>query len=496
VPNKLKRLERSAMQSPMGLFELDATGQVLFANARFAALVGCTPGWSTSGPDLVSRLHPDDAEPARAALERSRTEKTPERLQVRFGPDDESHAAWILLDVVPFLSDDGEVSGWLAAAADITELKCAEAELKKAEARLAESQRIARLGNWEWDIERGNLWWSDEVYRVFGLAPREFGATYEAFVARIHHEDRDAVTRAVDQALEQNSPYEVEHRVVRPDGGLRIVQERGDVFRGADGTPARMVGTVHDVTEQRRLEQELRETQKMEAIGRLAGGIAHDFNNLLTVILNSADFLLDSMEDVDPRRRDVDVIKATAERASSLTQQLLAFSRRQVLHPKPVDLNAVVRDVWDMLRRIVRSNIAMHLDLTQGPCEILIDRSQLEQVLVNLAVNARDAMPNGGIMRITTRSVIVRDGGDPMWPRTRPGNYCEIEVADNGVGIPPELRSAIFEPFFTTKPAGEGTGLGLATVVGSVEQSGGQLRVDSAPAEGTRFWLRFPAISM
>jgi CheY-like chemotaxis protein len=230
----------------------------------------------------------------------------------------------------------------------------------------------------------------------------------------------------------------------------------------------------------------------MEGIGRLAGGIAHDFNNLLTAIQGHAQFLIEDLIADHPSRGDAEEIKRAADRAATLTRQLLAFSRRQVLQPQILDLNAIIRDMNKMLRRVIREDIALVTDLATGAWPVFADAGQIEQVLMNLVVNARDAMPDGGVLTVETRNVEVGEGFMGSGGVINAGRYVAIIVSDTGIGMDADTRSRIFEPFFTTKPEGQGTGLGLATVYGIIRQSGGNISVYSEPGRGTTFKSLLP----
>jgi signal transduction histidine kinase len=254
---------------------------------------------------------------------------------------------------------------------------------------------------------------------------------------------------------------------------------------------AGVVVTARDVTEQRRLEAELIQTQKLESIGRLAGGIAHDFNNLISVIMGNAEILLEEPQGRGGRR-EIEEIEAAAGRAGGLTRQLLAFSRRQVLEPRVLDLNHVITNLEDVLRRLVGEGVELDTRLEPGPATVMADEVQVEQVLMNLAVNARDAMPQGGHLTITTSRARLDELYAGVDLLLAAGDYVRLTVTDTGLGMDAETRAHIFEPFFTTKAEGKGTGLGLATVYGIVKQSGGYIWVDSKPGRGTSFRVCLP----
>jgi PAS domain S-box-containing protein len=273
----------------------------------------------------------------------------------------------------------------------------------------------------------------------------------------------------------------------------RLFDARVEPLEGSQGGVVGVVGFAVDVTEARRLDDQLRAAQRMEGIGRLAGGIAHDFNNIVTVILTYSQFLEDCFEADDPARADVAALAGAARRAGTLTAQLLAFSRRQVLQPKVLDLNGIIKDMVDMLRRMIGEDIELVLELDPGKSNVKADPVQLEQVLLNLVVNARDAMPRGGRLTISTRSETVDPGAAETLGVSK-GRYVVASIGDTGEGMSEETQAHIFEPFFTTKEAGRGTGLGLSTVYGIVKQSDGSIHVESAPEKGTTFTIRLPEI--
>jgi two-component system, cell cycle sensor histidine kinase and response regulator CckA len=243
-----------------------------------------------------------------------------------------------------------------------------------------------------------------------------------------------------------------------------------------------------------RRDAELRQAHKMEAVGRLAGGVAHDFNNVLTAIFGYADLLLDQFSADDPRRADVQEIRSAAERAASLTRQLLAFSRKQMIEPRILDLNEVVASLQKLLSRLVGEDIPLEIRPATGLGKVRADPGQIEQILMNLAANGRDAMPEGGRLTIATGNVVVHEEDERDRPGLRPGSYVTLTVSDTGTGVPESVRLHIFEPFFTTKDEGQGTGLGLATVYGIVKQNGGGIYLDTEEGKGTRFVTYLPRV--
>ena len=290
------------------------------------------------------------------------------------------------------------------------------------------------------------------------------------------------------------------YRIVRPDGAIRDLVVEQVRLRTGDASTEGFIGIIDDVTEHRVLEEQLRQSQKLEAVGRLAGGVAHDFNNLLTVIANYGQFLKQELQPGTRGRADLDELLGATRRAASLTRQLLTFGRKQPSSPKLLAPNDVIAGVEDMLRRLIGEHITLVTDLEPGVGRVLVDPGQLEQILVNLAVNARDAMPAGGLLTIETAAAYVTQsditqpsaGGSIPALVGSPGDHVVIRVTDNGFGMDDETQRRVFEPFFTTKPLGQGTGLGLATIYGIVAQAGGRLCLRSAHGQGTAVEVYLP----
>jgi PAS domain S-box-containing protein len=488
--------------------------------------------------------------------------------------------------------------------------------LRESQAKLDEAARIAHVGYWENDLLADQISWSDETYRILGLQPGAHTPTQRDFEERIHPEDRELQTEATARAQGGDGRYEVEHRIVRPDGEVRNIHSVGEVVRDASGRPTRAFGVVQDITERKRaertaaeslnllnaivegtsdsifvkdlegryllfnaaaarnhgksydqlvgrndeelfspeaaraivkrdrevlaagepqtfeevvttggvartfvttksvfrdasgrtiglvgissdvtglkgLEEQFRQAQKMEAVGRLAGGVAHDFNNLLTVINASSAMLLDGIDD-DPSRELIGEIREAGDRAAMLTRQLLAFSRKQVLQSRVVDLNALLDHLLKLLQRLIGEDVEMSLVGDEALELTNIDPGQFEQAIINLAVNARDAMPEGGRLTIETHNADLGVDYAERFPEVEPGRYVLVSVSDTGQGMNEANKARIFEPFFTTKGAGEGTGLGLAMVYGFIKQSGGHIEVSSDVGHGTTFRIYLP----
>ena len=339
-----------------------------------------------------------------------------------------------------------------------------------------------------------SLFASPQIEDLLGYTPAEWAELPDLFFEVLHPDDRDRVLDEHARLRTSGEELRTEYRMIARDGRVVWVQDQGTVVEGEPGSPRQLEGVLLDVTEQKRLEDQLRQAQKMEAVGQLAGGIAHDFNNLLMAIIGYGDFVLARLGPDDPLRPDVEEITAAGNRAADLTRQLLAFSRKQVLQPKILDLNAVVREMERMLQRLIGEHLELITALEPDLGRTQADPGQIEQVIVNLAANARDAMPEGGVLAVETANVELDEAAAHRHlAEIAPGSYVVLTVSDTGTGMDPETLRHLFEPFFTTKGTA-GTGLGLATVYGIVKQSGGFVWVYSEPGGGTIFRIYLPRL--
>jgi two-component system, cell cycle sensor histidine kinase and response regulator CckA len=374
----------------------------------------------------------------------------------------------------------------------VTERERALEALRISEERFRLVSRATKEAVWDWDVATDRLAWNPMFTEVYGVPSEAIEETLEWRESRIHPDDLERTRATVATALAtQQDVASCEYRFRRGDGTYASVADR-IVIAYRDGKPTRAVGSMADVTSERRLSEQLAAAQRMEAVGRLAGGLAHDLNNVLTAISGFAGLAADSLGAHDPVRSDVHQIQVAADRAADLIRQLMAYSRQQVLKPQVMDVNAMLSGVQRMLERLLGEDIEFRLLLAPKVDPILVDPGQMEQVVLNLVVNARDAMPSGGRLTVETANVLLDEDYAQSHPPTVAGSYVLISVADTGMGMDAETQSRIFEPFFTTKERGRGTGLGLATTYGIVRQSGGHIWVYSEPGRGATFKVFFP----
>src|SRR5437667_203750 len=468
---------------------LDETGAITYVSQAATRLLGYGVPELT-GTNALGFLHPDDlALTERLCRQLLDQPGTPIRTELRARHKDGSYH--LVEAVAVNRLDDPAVGAVVANWRDITERLRAEQALRNSE------QSYRSLVDGVRDVifalsPGGEVTSLNPAFEeMTGFPPAEWvGRPFEAFV---HPDDVPLALDLFGRVLQGEPRPTIQFRILTRAGTYRVA-EFSATAQLRDGRLTGILGIGRDVTERLGLEQQLRQAQKMEAVGRLAGGIAHDFNNILTAITGHADLLLEDLGHHDPRRADVDEIRRSAERAAGLTRQLLAFSRQQVLQPKVGDLNALVLDMDKLLRRLIGEDVELATVLDPGLGRVTADPGQLEQVIVNLAVNARDAMPQGGKLTLETRNIDLDSSYTLEHSLVRPGPYVQLSVSDSGIGMDEETQAHAFEPFFTTKPRGQGTGLGLAMVYGTVKQSGGFIWVYSEPGHGATVKIYLPRV--
>ena len=479
-------------QAAVGMMQVAPTGRILRANQRFAEMLGYTTD-ELEQRTFQQITHPDDRAMDNQAVERLTHGGPPSfTLEKRYLKKD-GGIVWAEVGRSAVRSLSGLTRTLITVATDITERRRAEVAAKASQARY--ERNAASAPGMVFQLIRrpdgsvGFPFVSQGARDIFGVDAEEIKQDPGILLALMHREDRPKYEASLADSALSLTPWSWQGRVILLTGEERWVQGASRPERQPDGSIL-WDGMLTDVTEQRSLQEQLQQAQRMETVGRLAGGIAHDFNNLLTAILSNAELVVAELPD-GTIRRDVELIRETAERAAELTRQLMAFSRKQAIESRLVDLNAIVRDTQRMLERTLGAGVKLDADL--GPIgPVLCDPSQLQQVLVNLGVNARDAMPGGGTVTIRTHNAVVGEMFASCHAGLQPGRYVVLQVADTGVGMDAETQARIFEPFFTTKDIGKGTGLGLSTVYGIVKQWGGYIAVESATGHGATFTIYLP----
>jgi PAS domain S-box-containing protein len=367
-----------------------------------------------------------------------------------------------------------------------TELRAAETRYRTLVERLPAITYIAEVG-----VEGQWQFVSPQIETILGFSAEEWMADPGLWIRRIHEEDREIAIAAERVVQETGKLYKAEYRMLARDGRVLWFRDEANLLEPVAGKPV-MQGVLYDITEHRRMEDRLRQAQKMEAVGQLAGGVAHDFNNLLMVMGAHIDRIRDRLPPSDPLCADAIEVHNAVQRAAALTSQLLAFSRKQFLQPRVLDVSAVLNGVSRMLARLLPENIELKIKSDDDPAKVKVDQGQLEQALLNLALNARDAMPDGGTLTIQAQSIQFSEVQHWRHSSVQPGAYVVIAVSDTGTGMDADTQGRIFEPFFTTKEPGKGTGLGLPMVYGVIKQSGGAISVYSEVGQGTTFKIFFP----
>ena len=417
----------------------------------------------------------------------------------------------VAVTVAPIFDEQRRARGVVLVFRDQTATNEAQEALRHSEGMLRESQRVAQIGHYSFDIVAGTWSSSETLDEVFGI-DASYLRDLAGWLALIPEEwQPEMEDHVLVHVIQQGNEFDKEYPIRRvSDGAEHWVHGRGRLRYDASGAPLEMFGTIQDITtrkvaeaaaraataaaeaERSSLEAQLRQAQKMESIGQLAGGVAHDFNNLLSVIVSCAELSMDALPDEDPVRDDLAEIRRAANRGAQLTRQLLAFSRRQIMQPAVVDLSEIIGGMEPMLRRLIGEDITLVVRAGSLLRPVRVDPGQIEQAVMNLAVNARDAMPRGGRLSISTENVDVDPAASLRHRDLAPGPYVMVRATDTGCGMEPQVLERMFEPFFTTKERGKGTGLGLATVYGIVRQSGGDIHVTSRPGEGSVFEIYLP----
>jgi PAS domain S-box-containing protein len=462
---------------------------------------------------VLSMLHPEDREPLRRlaaeAVESGRAYDAEFRVVHPSG-----EIRWCVIGAAPTVDTTGRAARISGVTYDLTARKMTETALRESEKRLRIAQETSSIGIWDWDLKADRVIWTGDVYRMWGLDQGQSELSRGLFTRIVHRDDQQRVWDELQAAVQGEQSYEAEFRIVLRDGSVRWLASRGEVMRDLSGLPVRMIGTDIDVTDRRRTAEilaeanaelerrvdertrereaalaQVHEMQKMESLGKLTGGVAHDFNNLLMAVLGNLSLLRKRLPD-DPRTvRLIDGAIQGAERGATLTKRMLAFARRQELKPETVDVERLVDSMAELMRRTLGPAVQICTSFQDELPAVRVDRNQLELALLNLAVNARDAMQLGGRLVIAAQCLVVESGGPQG---LAPGRYVHLAVSDTGLGMDEDTLKRSTEPFFTTKGVGKGTGLGLSMVHGLAAQSGGAMRISSHVGSGTTVELWLP----
>ncbi len=478
---------------------MDGAGLITFQNAAAAHILGARPG-ELIGTSVMEIIHPEDLPTAMASLATLNANMgmlLPD--EVRMKRQDTGEYVYLETRGVN-LAEHPEVLGIVVNFRDVSRQREAARALAQSEQRLELAIGAAELGLWNWNVPAEEISYYGSLAELLGLEPGEPVPASELMQA-IHPGDLPTVKAVIQAHLAGETAHlEVEHRLLYKDGMYRWIASRGQVVeRDTDGKPTRMVGThlnvqAHHQAEEERaaLEDRLQLAHRMESIGQLAGGVAHDFNNALQVIIANALMARDS-DDAELTSSALEEIAIAGERASQLTRQLLAFGRRQTLAPRPCDVNELLTRALKVLRPAIPERIEIELRQCEHSNSAFLDPNQFDQVLTNLCVNARDAMPRGGKLTIAVEDALVNREYQRHHPWARPGRYVVVSVTDTGVGMSPEVKDKAFEPFFTTKQTQGGSGLGLSMVHGTVQQHGGLVHLYSELGVGTTIKVFWPA---
>jgi PAS domain S-box-containing protein len=513
------RFRNMADHAPVMMWVTDPSGTCTYLNRRWYEFTGQTEA-EALGYGWLDATHPDDVATAGTAFIESNAAQTEFRVEYRLRRADGKYR-WAIDAATPRFGADGEYLGYVGSVIDIDERREAELLLRQSEEQLRLATDAADVGMWDLDVTNEVLFWPARVKAMFGISP-EVPISLADFYAGLHPDDLKHTSEAFASAAdpERRAVYDVEYRTIgKEDGVVRWVAAKGRGLFDEDGRCARVLGTAIDITERKKTEERLRElnetlelrvaeevqrralaeeqlrqAHKMEAVGQLTGGIAHDFNNMLTGVIGSLDLIQRNIAagKHDRVARYIDAANTSAQRAAALTARLLAFGRRQSLDLRPVDTNALVSGMEDLLHRTLGEQVALETHLASGLWAACSDANQLDSALLNLCINARDAMPHGGKLTIETSNTHLDARYAQEHVEVEPGDYVMISVSDTGTGMAPSTMEKVFEPFFTTKPVGEGTGLGLSMIYGFAKQSGGHIRIYSELGQGTTIKLYLP----
>lgn len=477
---------------------IDTDGKMTYKSPNIEKWFGWQPQ-DVIGTDGLLTVHPDDLKRIRNVFfTLLKEENSTQQVEYRYKCKDGSYKPIEL--TATNLSNNPVIKGVLLNYHDISQRMQVEEKLKESEALYSTTLDALNDGVWDWNVVTGNAFFSPRYYMMLGYENNEFIASYASWRPLVHPEDIDRVERDLQQAIETGCGFRIDLRMATKSGEWRWVCTRGKAIeRDTDGKVLRMVGTLSDITDRKLIEAEslnlrdqLAQTQKIESIGRLAGGVAHDFNNMLSIIMGYSEMTLESLSASPILQENIREIISASQRATNVVRQLLAFARKQTIAPKVLDLNDTIADILKMLRRLIGEDIDLLWKPASNVWPVKMDPSQIDQLLANLTVNARDAIDDVGKVTIETANVTFDTAYCKTHDGFKPGDFVVISVSDNGCGMDKETQATIFEPFFTTKEIGKGTGLGLSTVYGIIKQNDGFINVYSEPGQGSTFRIYIP----
>lgn len=486
----LRKYEEIYTNSSEGIFRLDSSGVFVGVNPAFLKIIGATSleNLKEHFSDLPSMVLKNGS----SLLDEIKSQDSTVNVDLLCQRLDNKRV-WVTLNTRLHRSADNQIESIEGSMIDISERKEVENELQDTLLRLDESVKAGHIGIWDWDLKTNTVRFSKEYKQQLGYADDEFENDFKEWESRVHPEDIQETLNSVQQSIETRSQnHQALFRIKHKGGTYKWILSHASVIQGEDGQPERMIGSHVDITDRKLLEEELRQSQKMEAIGHLAGGIAHDFNNLLASIMGFAELLEHNLADSKLSGYAKKIITA-AENSRNLTNQLLTFSRKQSLHLEALDIHTQLDEVIELLNHFIDKRIKIDKKFDSLKTEIMGDTSLIQNALLNLGLNARDAMPDGGSISIATRYVAASDLITPN-QNLSGSAFIQIDVKDTGCGIAESDLSRIFEPFFTTKELGKGTGMGLASVYGAIEQLSGKILVESEVGVGSCFTIFLPLV--
>lgn len=470
---------------PQIIWTASTDGNIDYVNLALSHYTGIARATLVSDQQWPGIIHPDDLTLLHAHWQDAVQHRITYELECRVRRDD-GIWRWHLLQGAPVRDEDGTVIKWCGSAIDIHDIKVYTERFE----HLAKATVDAIS---DWDIPSDRIWWNQGVTSLFGYSREEMMAKPGSWTERLHPEDKEQALAVIYDTL--NSDRDRLHclyRFIRKDNSIAIVEEHGFVIRDKDGTAIRLIGGMTDITQKRQLEEQLSHAQRLQTVGELTGGVAHDFNNLLTVIQGNAELLAEDAALDAEQRPLVTMISDASQRAAELVRRLLAFARKQPLTPQATDIAALVTGIQTLVRQAVPERISLKLITEADLPDVTIDPPQLESAVLNLCLNARDAMSEHGKLLIEVGSGRLDAAYVQQHPEASPGNYVTVSVTDTGAGMSAEVRARAFDPFFTTKPGGQGSGLGLSMVYGFIKQSGGHISIYSEPGNGTTVRMYLP----